>query len=70
MHRYGDTSVLQNSLIGFGFRERDIRLMATKENGFEVQLPRKLTPGEMEEIHHAFQMAESLREAEDDNSDE
>ncbi|EXF75725.1 hypothetical protein CFIO01_05321 [Colletotrichum fioriniae PJ7] len=42
-HRYADASVLTRMLISFEIPKKQIKLQATEEKGFEMQLPRKLT---------------------------
>ncbi|KAF4784124.1 hypothetical protein HER10_EVM0004449 [Colletotrichum scovillei] len=65
VNRYADTKVLQKTLLGFGFPKDTIKIKATKAGLLEVQLPRKLTPEEMEKIH-----ADLKKAAKDSDSEE
>ncbi|KXH43893.1 hypothetical protein CSAL01_01809 [Colletotrichum salicis] len=64
MNRYADKKVLQKTLLSFKFPKDTIKMKATKADCVEVQLPRKLTPEEMEKVHAA------LKKAKDEDSEE
>ncbi|OHE95972.1 hypothetical protein CORC01_08665 [Colletotrichum orchidophilum] len=55
--RYANKRVLQKTLLAFKFPKGAIKMRATAGNGFELQLPRKLTAEEVEEIRAAFKKA-------------
>ncbi|KAK2050084.1 hypothetical protein LZ31DRAFT_548870 [Colletotrichum somersetense] len=63
-HRYARKEILQEKLLEMGFKKEDIKLKSTKEKGFEMQLPRKLEPGEKSSILKAFGDAEMKRRIE------
>ncbi|KXH29531.1 hypothetical protein CSIM01_06264 [Colletotrichum simmondsii] len=54
-HHYADADVLKRMLVRFKFAEKTIKIRATKAKGFEVQLPRRLTAEEKEEILTEFE---------------
>ncbi|KAK1508844.1 hypothetical protein CABS01_08074 [Colletotrichum abscissum] len=58
--RYADVKVLQKTLLRFKFPKETIKVKATKADCLKVQLPRKLTPEEIENVHAALKKAKEV----------
>ncbi|KAK9781350.1 hypothetical protein SCARD494_14123 [Seiridium cardinale] len=58
-HPYQNVDVLKKCLERFGFKDKDWKIR--EKNGFEIQLPRKLTNEEMNEIYKEYDETEKKR---------
>ncbi|KAK9415043.1 hypothetical protein SUNI508_10648 [Seiridium unicorne] len=67
-HPYQKVDVLKKCLERFGFKDKDCKIR--EKNGFEIQLPRKLTGEEMKEIYKEYDDTERERKKQANEQEE